>query len=109
HLLGCFKMAIIGRGDTCKIDPRREKRRRGVFAGVALECGNPAPGLLAILFRPRSCAGSDCYQRHVYLAKTSVKQPFGMDPLEEWTVGFIKNHPHADHTGPETVARVVVA
>ena len=40
-------------------------------------------------------------QRNADVAETAVIQSFTVSPFKEWPIGFVEDHPHADHSGTQ--------
>ena len=98
-----LEVAIVRRGDAGEIDAglrasaRRRRRRQNSRSDAILLAGR-----VAVLLGP-ACRFAT--PRRPAARRQSPNAPvvdaLAMGPLEEGPVGFVENHPHADHAGTE--------
>ena len=66
---------------------------------------DPLAGRLPISVGTTAGSAGDSRQLHLAKAKPRVIEAAGMRGLKKRPIRLIKNHPHADHAGAETVCR----
>ncbi len=101
---GGLVVPVIGGGDTDGIHILGEQARQRLGASEAGKSPDTIVGLLTIALR--TCSGPACHGRQHYIneAKIAPIQTFGVHTFEKRAIGFIEDHPQADHAGTQGVS-----
>src|SRR5438270_11440315 len=95
-------MTVIRRGNANDIDTMSEKLPDPIPTAEAGKVRHSTRILLVIL-GPSAGPSRNGGQLNIHQAKISAIESFSMKLFEERPIGFIKNHPQADHAGAKTM------
>ncbi len=92
---------IVRRGHAHSIDTMSEQSGQGVTAGKTGKGPDALAGLTLITFGPASRSARNRGEPDVHESEIAAVHAVGVGPLEEGTVGLVKDHTQADHAGPQ--------